>query len=113
MSLKDSASRAMSSSPRTGIRSVRWPSANRSAIRDADRTGTTTWRETNNAIPESSTSSTAPPVIIVPRTSWIVACSLFSGKIRYSSRLATCDDAGLPTISAGPEKPSVRTVAYW
>ena len=113
MSLNDTASRAMSSSPRTGIRSDRCPSANRSAIRDADRTGTTTWRETSSAIPASSTSSTAPPVIIVPRTSWMVACSFFSGKIRYSSRLATCDDVGVPMISAGPEKPSVCTVAYW
>lgn len=50
---------------------------------------------------------------MVPRTSWMVACSFLSGKIRYSSRLATCEDAGVPTISAGPEKPSVCTVAYW
>lgn len=89
------------------------PSANRSAIRDADRTGTTTWRETSSAIPASSTNSTAPPVIMVPRTSVMVACSFFNGKIRYSSRLATWDDAGVPMTSAGPEKPSVCTVAYW
>ena len=54
-----------------------------------------------------------PPVAIVPRTSVIVDSSLFSGKIRYSSRLATGDDVGLPMIRAGPEKPSVCTVAYW
>ncbi|CKT31222.1 Uncharacterised protein [Mycobacterium tuberculosis] len=42
MSLNDTASLAMSSSPRTGMRSDRCPSAKRSAIRDADRTGTTT-----------------------------------------------------------------------
>ena len=62
MSLNDTASRAMSSSPRTGIRSVRWPSANRSAIRDADRTGSTIWRATTSAIAASRPSSTTPPV---------------------------------------------------
>lgn len=103
----------MSSSPRTGMRSDRCPSANRSAMRDADRTGTTTWRETSSAMPANNTSNTVPPVIIVPRTSMMVACSLANGKMRYSSRFATCDDAGVPTISAGPEKPSVCTVAYW
>ena len=113
MSLNDTASRAMSSSPRTGMRSDRWPSAKRSAIRDADRTGTTTWRETSSAMPASRSSSTTPPVAIVLRTRVMVACSLASGKIRYSSRLATRDDVGVPTISAGPEKPSVCTVAYW
>ncbi len=72
MSLNDTASRAMSSSPRTGIRSVRWPSANRSAIRDADRTGSTIWRATSSAIAASRPSSTTPPVAIVPRTSVMV-----------------------------------------
>ncbi len=113
MSLNDTASRAMSSSPRTGMRSVRWPSAKRSAIRDADRTGSTIWRATNSAIAASRPSSTTPPVSIVPRTSAMVDSSLFSGKIRYSSRFVTGDDVGLPMISAGPEKPSVCTVAYW
>ncbi|COW37749.1 Uncharacterised protein [Mycobacterium tuberculosis] len=64
-------------------------------------------------MPASRTSSTRPPVAIVPRTSVIVACSLASGKIRYSSRLATRDNVGVPMIRAGPEKPSVCTVAYW
>ena len=82
-------------------------------MREADRTGTTTWRETSRAMPASNTSSTAPPVTIVPRTRVTVACSFLRGKIRYSSRLATCDDAGVPMIRAGPEKPSVCTVAYW
>ncbi len=82
MSLNDTASRAMSSSPRTGIRSERWPSAKRSAIRDAERTGSTTCRETSSAIPASSTSSTRPPVAMVPRTRVIVLSSLLSGKIR-------------------------------
>jgi hypothetical protein len=50
---------------------------------------------------------------MVPRTSAMVDSSLFRGKIRYSSRLVICDDVGLPMISAGPEKLSVRTVAYW
>ena len=113
MSLNDTASRAISSSPRTGIRSVRCPSAKRSAIRDAERTGSTTCRDTSQAIPASSTSSTTPPVAMVPRTSEMVLSSLVSGKIRYSSRFVACDDAGLPMISAGPEKPSVRTIAYW
>ena len=113
MSLNDTASRAMSSSPRTGIRSVRWPSAKRSAIRDADRTGSTIWRATTSAIAASMSSSTTPPVTIVPRTSAMVLSSLLSGKIRYSSRLVTGDDVGVPMISAGPEKPSVCTVAYW
>ena len=72
MSLNDTASRAMSSSPRTGIRSVRCPSANRSAIRDADRTGSTIWRATSSAIAASRPSSTTPPVAIVPRTSAMV-----------------------------------------
>ena len=58
-------------------------------------------------------SSTTPPVTIVPRTSEMVLSSLLSGKIRYSSRLVTGDDVGVPMIKAGPEKPSVRTVAYW
>ena len=77
----------MSSSPRTGMRSERWPSAKRSAIRDAERTGSTTCRETSSAIPASRTSSTRPPVAMVPRTRVIVLSSLLSGKIRYSSRL--------------------------
>ncbi|CNK11108.1 Uncharacterised protein [Mycobacterium tuberculosis] len=64
-------------------------------------------------MPDNSTSNTRPPVAIVPRTSVTVACSFFSGKMRYSSRFATGDDVGVPTISAGPEKPSVCTVAYW
>ena len=42
ISLYDSASRATSSSPWTGIRSSRWPSANRSATSAAWRTGRTT-----------------------------------------------------------------------
>ena len=50
---------------------------------------------------------------MVPRTSAMVVSSLFSGKIRYSSRFVTGDDVGVPMISAGPEKPSVCTVAYW
>ena len=79
MSLNDTASRAMSSSPRTGMRSVRCPSANRSAIREAERTGCTTCRATSSAIAASSTSSTTPPVNIVPRTSAIVLSSLDSG----------------------------------
>ena len=112
MSLNDTARRAMSSSPRTGMRSVRWPSANRSAMRDADRTGSTIWRATSRAIAASRPSSTMPPVAIVPRTSVMVLSSLFNGKIRYSSRLVTGDEVGLPTMSAGPEKPSVFTVAY-
>ena len=113
MSLNDTASRAMSSSPRIGIRSDRCPSANRSAVRAAARTGTTTCRVTIHAMPASSTINTRPPVAIVPRTSAIVLCSLPSGKIRYSSRLVTRDDVGVPMTSAGPEKPSVCTVAYW
>ena len=92
MSLNDTASRAMSSSPLIGIRSDRCPSANRSAVRAAARTGTTTCRVTIHAIPASSTINTRPPVAIVPRTSAIVLCSLPSGKIRYSSRLVTRDD---------------------
>ena len=84
-------------------------------MRDAERTGSTIWRATNSAIAASKPSSTTPPVAIVPRTSVIVDSSLFSGKIRYSSRFVTDDVAGvgLPTIRAGPEKPSVCTVAYW
>ena len=50
---------------------------------------------------------------MLPRTSEIVLSSLFNGKIRYSSRLGTDEVVGLPTISAGPENPSVCTVAYW
>ena len=112
MSLNDTASRAISSSPRTGIRSDRWPSAKRSAIRDADRTGNTTCRDTSSAIPASSSSSTSPPVAMVPRTRVMVLCSPVSGKIRYSSRFAMRDGAGVPISRAGPEYPSVRTAAY-
>ena len=50
---------------------------------------------------------------MVPRTSEMVLASLFSGKIRYSSRLVTGDEVGVPMINAGPAKPSVCTVAYW
>ena len=49
---------------------------------------------------------------MVPRTSVMVFSSLVSGKIRYNSRLATRDGAGVPISRAGPEKPSVRTAAY-
>lgn len=113
ISLKDTASRAISSSPRTGIRSDRCPSAKRSAIREADRTGRTTCRDTSNAMPANSSNRTIPPVAMVPRTRVMVFSSLVSGKIRYSSRLLTRDGTGVPTRSAGPENPSVRTVAYW
>ena len=74
---------------------------------------TTTCRVTIQAIPASSTINTRPPVAIVPRTSAIVLCSLPSGKTRYSSRLFTRDIVGVPITSAGPEKPSVCTIAYW
>ena len=105
MSLNDTANRAMSSSPRTGIRSDRCPSANRSANRDAERTGSTIWRATSSAIAASRPSSTTAPVAIVPRTSAIVLSSLLSGKIRYSSRLVTGEDVGLPMINAGRRSP--------
>ena len=61
ISLYDSASRATSSLPCTGMRSSRCPSANRSAISAACRTGRTTCRVTRLAIPASSRSSTSPP----------------------------------------------------
>ncbi len=51
ISLYDSASRATSSSPCTGMRSSRCPSANRSAISAACRTGRTTCRVTRLAMP--------------------------------------------------------------
>ena len=82
-------------------------------MREAERTGSTTCRDTSRAMPASSNSSTRPPVAMVPRTSVMVLSSLLSGKIRYSSRLGTRDGAGVPISSAGPEKPSVRTVEYW
>ena len=66
------------------------------------RTGKTICRATSSAMAASRPSSTMPPVAMVPRTSAMVLSSLLSGKIRYSSRLVTCDDVGLPTISAGP-----------
>ena len=114
MSLNDTASRAMSSSPRTGMRSVRWPSAKRSAIRDADRTGSTIWRATISAMAASMQQQHhAAGDHRAAHQRDGADSSLFSGKIRYSSRLVTGDDVGVPMINAGPEKPSVRTVAYW
>ena len=107
MSLNDTASRAMSSSPRTGIRSVRWPSANRSAIRDADRTGSTIWRATSSAIAASSTSSTTPPVAIVPRTSAMVALLVVQREdqvqleIGHRRRRRAADDQRRPGEAVG------------
>ena len=104
----------MSSSPRTGMRSLSRPSANRTAIRDADRIGMTTWRATSMEIAASSTASTAPPISIVPRTRDRLRSSLARGNTRYSSRVEMSDAVGLPMISAGPEYPlGSDTVANW
>ena len=101
MSLKDIANLAMSSSPRTGMRSLRRPSANLTAILDADRTGMTTCRDTRIAMAARSPSRTSPPVKIVPRTSETVFSSLVRGKTRYSSRPGMSEFVGLPMMSAG------------
>ena len=82
ISLNDSASRATSSSPITGIRSLSEPSANRSATSAAWRTGRTTCRVTRFAMTASSSSSTTPPTTSVLCTTSTVRCSLVSGKIR-------------------------------
>ncbi len=91
ISLNDMASRAMSSSPRTGMRSLSRPSANRTAMRDADRIGSTTWRATSIEIAASSTSSTPAPISSVPRTSARLRSSPPSGNTRYSSSVEMAD----------------------
>ena len=60
MSLKDSPSSAMSSSPDTAIRWARSPAASRSAVWAATRTGRTTWRVTSAAIAATSSTSARP-----------------------------------------------------
>ena len=83
------------------MRSVRWPSANRSAIRDGrPQRQHHLPRDQPARCRPAAPAAPAPPVSIVPRTSAIVLSSLASGKIRYSSRLVTRDESGLPMISA-------------
>lgn len=103
ISLKDIARRAMSSSPRTGMRSLSRPSAKRTAILDADRIGSTTCRATSSEIAANRTSRTAPPINRVLRTSDRLRSSLASGNTRYNSRPEIDDAVGLPMIKAGPE----------
>ncbi len=63
--LKDSASRAMSSVPETFIRSSSRPSASRSEISAAMRTGVTTCRTTSQEIAPSSSTTNRPAVASV------------------------------------------------
>ena len=77
--LNDSASRAMSSSPRTCIRSSSRPDASRSATRRASRTGVTTCRVTSQDRAATSTSSRAPLVSSARWTRSRVRCSAVIG----------------------------------
>jgi len=62
MALNDRARVAISSWPRTTIRSSSKPSASRSATRAALRTGSTAWRVTSQVRnPSSATTPIAPP----------------------------------------------------
>ena len=79
MSLKDVASAARSSVPRTCIRSSRWPVDSRWAPCAACRTGTTTHRVTSEAIAASRKTSARPTTMMVRWTSARVCCSWLSG----------------------------------
>ncbi len=80
MRLKDSPRRAMSSVPETFIRSSRRPSARRSEISAAIRTGVTTWRTTNQEIAPSRITTNTPAMASVLVTRFSVFCSRVKGK---------------------------------
>ena len=80
--LKLMARRAISSSPSTTIRSLRWPEANRSAMRLAERTGMVTCCVRSHMMPTSRTTSTTPPNAAIPRMSASVDSSAVSGMMR-------------------------------
>ena len=111
--LKLTAKRAISSSPSTAIRSRRCPAANRSAIRDADRTGAVTWLAKNHVMPTSSSVITTVAPANRPRTRASVDSSPVIGKTRYSSSPGTSDAVGVPITSAEYVDPSrASNVSY-
>ena len=76
MSLNELASRPISSSLSTGMRSRRWPAAKRCAMREAERIGVMACWVASHAMPTSSTTMTTPAAERSPRISAIVDSSL-------------------------------------
>ena len=79
MPLNDVASRARSSSPRVGIRSLSWPADRRWATTPARRTGLTTWRVTTHATAPTSRVRMMPATTKALPISPIVATSCSIG----------------------------------